>query len=283
MAINTTRGLPSFSEMYNAFKNRGSLADVINAGVKGYTEGSAAVSKAKKEAAEAREADAHADYYKFQSQGGGQKFVELGGMDDAARTALGPYAKDGKVDETTYKMYLATTKQGQDANKAQEQLEQKQRELAQQAKHQEEMAALKEQIATMQNQLGQSNQELNAAQTVANVTSKEADPTLFERGVSFVKESVGGDPLGSVLAERQKKAALKKLSERGGMAPASTPNVTPSAEQLMTQPAPQPQRVPRPMGKSNKPVAVYTQEDYDKLPMGQSYIDSTGKVKVKGK
>ena len=70
MAIDTTRGLPSFSEMYNAYKNQGSIGDAIKAGTEGFTSARAAKAKSTLEAANANEANAHADYYKSQAAGG---------------------------------------------------------------------------------------------------------------------------------------------------------------------------------------------------------------------
>jgi hypothetical protein len=53
MALDSTHGLPSFSEMYSAYKNKGGLADVINAGFSGYERGSELARKNKETQAEA--------------------------------------------------------------------------------------------------------------------------------------------------------------------------------------------------------------------------------------
>lgn len=54
MPIDSTRNLPSFSEMYNAQKNQGSLADVLRAGQQGFQSAQSAQMKAKEVEAETK-------------------------------------------------------------------------------------------------------------------------------------------------------------------------------------------------------------------------------------
>lgn len=61
MAIETTRGLPSFSEMYQAYKNRGNIGQALEAGVTGYLEGKASTAGTKNKVAEANKYNAEAE------------------------------------------------------------------------------------------------------------------------------------------------------------------------------------------------------------------------------
>lgn len=48
MAINAARGLPSFSEMLQGYRNKGGLGDALKAGLEGYDKGRAAIAAEKK-------------------------------------------------------------------------------------------------------------------------------------------------------------------------------------------------------------------------------------------
>lgn len=278
--IETTRGLPSFSEMYAAFKNKGSIADSINAGVGGYFEGKKEQADVNKKNAEAVEAKSHGKYYDAQVNGGIDKKVPLASLSDEARAKLAPYVDaNGMIPEAAAKVYLSTTAQGQAADKATSELELKQKALEEQTKHQKEMTDIQQQLATLKEALGQKGQALSAAQTVAT-TNKSADPSLLETLAGKAGEALNMPGIVPSEYKRAKQfdAATETLSGTAGIK-SSEPQVTPSPT-----PAPAPAAVQPPpvVQKPGKPVAVYTEDDYNKLKPGASFIDGSGKVKIKG-
>lgn len=287
MAIETTRGLPSFSEMYSAFKNRGSLGDAITAGTQAFTGARAARSKSDLEAANAEEALAHADVYKRQAQGGIEKRIPLAALPEGAKEALAAYADEmGTITESQAKIYLSNTAQGAASEKAANELALREQQLAQQTKHQQEMAAVNQQLADLKAALGQSGQELSAAQTVAN-TTKGASPSLAQKLMGKIGEATDMPSLVPTEYTRaqQNAAALEKLSGTANIPttiPIAERGVTPpTAEMIANPPTPKPQRVYPLQGKSkgtrNSPTPVKSQADYDALPVGAWFVDSTNK------
>lgn len=61
MAIDATKGLPSFSEMYAAYKNRASLGDALQSGLQGYEKGVGMAQQGEKISSEA-------DYHRAQAE-----------------------------------------------------------------------------------------------------------------------------------------------------------------------------------------------------------------------
>ena len=291
MAIDTTRGLPSFSEMYNAYKNQGSIGDAIKAGTEGFTSARAAKAKSTLEAANANEANAHADYYKSQAAGGTEKRIPLAALPEGAKAALGQYADaNGSVTESQAKIYLANTAQGAASEKATNELNLRTQALEQQTKHQQEMAAVNQQLADLKAALGQSGQELSAAQTVAN-TTKGAAPSLAEKGMGLagtLVSKMGAPKLGEmitpdeVIKAQQNAEAVSKLSGIAKMSheiPPRDRGVTPPTAEMIAPPPPQKvyPLARNAKGTRTSPAPVNSREDYDALPVGAWFVDSTGK------
>lgn len=287
--IETTRGLPSFSEMYNAFRNRGNLGQAINAGVEGYFGQKSEMSKEALNAANAKEANAHADYYKSQATGGTEKRIPLAALPEGAKMALGQYADaQGTVTESQAKIYLANTAQGAAADKAANDLDLRTKNLEQQTKHQQEMAVVQQQLADLKAALGQSGQELSAAQTVAN-TTKGASPSLVEKGMGLAGQlatKMGAPKIGEmitpdeVIKANQNAAAMEKLqgiSKIPTQIPVADRGVTPPTADMIAPPTPIVPSQNSAKGTRLSPMPVKTREDYDALPVGSWFVDSTGK------
>lgn len=229
MALDATRGLPSFSEMLSAFRNRGSLADGLKAGLAGYEKGVGMAAAEKKAASDQRLQGAQTEEALAKAEslrsGGTKKRIPLAALPEAAKTALAAYADEaGTVAEEAAKIYLSTTEQGGKNDRANEMLKLQQERLAAEQKAAEERAALQAELTRVREESGVASRELNAAKTVAETTSRAEAPTMLESGIiSPVKEFITGDPLSSVLAQRQNKAAMEKLSQTGGISPQPAP------------------------------------------------------------
>lgn len=292
MAIDPTRGLPSFTEMYNAYKNRGSLGDAVNAGVSGFMEAKAATSKQAKEAAETQEATSHAKWYETQAKGGGQKTVSAASLPDEVRERL---AKAGAIDEqgntleSSAKIAMQGTKQESDAASAADKLAAQMAAFEQKKAHDAEVSKITAERDADRAKFTGNQQEMDAARTVANVTSKETPPGIGDKIWNAVQKPFTKEDTATILNDKQKHAAINALTQKGGFAVGqSKPQVTPSTEQLMAgahtpapmTPAPTP-LVPRSAAKPGKPKPVFTQEDINALQEGASFIDGSGKVKIK--
>lgn len=92
--IDATKGLPSFSEMYTAYKNQGSLADTVNAASTGYSEGAEVKRKR-------QETVADAAHKKAQEKLFGQQ-----GAEHEAKTGL-LNAQAGAIGKTTLPIDVA--------------------------------------------------------------------------------------------------------------------------------------------------------------------------------
>lgn len=264
MAINPTRNLPSFSEMYSAFKNRGGLGETLQTGVNAFNSGMEAAGKAKLQAAETKKAEAEAKKASMPKSEGVVRIDQI--VDPKEKADLLQYAQpnDQGLLVVPISTYSAVTKRGM----GQETLDLKTQLAEQAAKAQTEAAAnqarlakVAEEKAALQATLGPQAQALTAASRLAEEAGKVGAPTMLQRGVSFVKEAVTGEPLASVLAERQGKAARQKLSEIGGVNPVDeATGINVPAPSLPT---------------------VNTTEEYNALPPGSRYQDSYGNIATK--
>lgn len=263
MAINSTRNLPSFSEMYSAFKNRGGLGDALQAGVTGFNEGAAAQSKENLQASEAEKNRAEAKA-KAAPKEGVIRLDQI--LDPKEKEALAQYASPNEQGLLVLPIstYNAVTKRGQ----GQEALDLKNQLVLEQAKAAEERAAnqarlakVAEEKAALQAQLGPRAQELSATRSLAEEAGKVESPTLLQRGASFIKEKVTGKPLSSVLAERQGEAARAKLADFGQVNPVDEATGI---------------NVPEPALPT-----VNSTEEYNALPAGTKYKDSYGNIATK--
>ncbi len=277
MAINATRGLPSFSEMYSAFKNRGSLGEALQGGFKAYDEGRAATSKENLQASEAEKNRAEAKAKSAPKEA----FVRLDQiLDPKEKQDLAQYAtpNDQGVMVLPVSTYNAVTKRGQ----GQETLELKnqlaladQKAAEERATNAARLSQVAEEKAALQAQLGPEAQEISATRSLAEEAGKVEAPTLFQRGASFIKEKVTGKPLSSVLAERQGEAARAKLATLG--------NVGPQAG----EPLPKGPIVPNPVDEAtgstfnSKIPTINSTEEFNKLPAGSQYYDSYGNLATK--
>lgn len=288
MAIDPTRNLPSFSEMYSAFRNQGSIGDAINAGTKGFTDARAAKSKSALEAANAQEATAHAKYYESQASSGGEKRLDPGTLGPEAAAALNPYVgPDGKVSDAVAKLYLQKTGQSAAGEKAANDLALKQQMFEQNTKHQQEMQTVQQQLADLKAALGQSGQELSATTTVANST-KGANPSLVQKGMGLagaLVSKMGAPNLGEamtpdeVIKAQQNAAALEKLSGIGKIdhqIPVAERGVTPSTAEMIAPPQKVYPLQRAAKGTKNSPAPVNSRADYDALPVGAWFVDSKG-------
>jgi hypothetical protein len=264
MAIDSTKGLPSFSEMYSAYKNRGGLGDVINAGVSGYYDAKAAKSKENLQASEAEKNRAAAKKDLMPKEEGVIRLDQI--LDPKEKQDLMQYAKpnDQGLLVLPISTYNAVTKrgQGQEALDLKNQLTLAQQQQAEErAKNAQELTRIQQEKADLQAQLGPRAQELSATSRLAEEAGKVDAPTLLQRGVSGVKEAFGGKPLESVLAERQGSAARSKLSEIGKVNPVDESQG---------------------IGVFNsKTPTVNTSEEYDALKPGTVYRDSYGNIATK--
>lgn len=224
MAIDATRGLPSFSEMLSAFRNRGSLASALNAGVQGVEKGIGIAQTGAKNASQQRletaqtgEAEAHGRYYDAQAAGGAQKKVPLAALPESIKPQLAAYVDaEGNVPEAAAKVALATTEQGGKAERAAEMLKVQQEALDERTKSQARQAQLEAELNRIREESGNEQRSITANKGVIEAT-KDASPTLLQRGVNFVKEGVTGQPLDVVLQERQNRAATEALARKGGV------------------------------------------------------------------
>lgn len=262
MAIDTTRNLPSFADMLSAFKNRESLGQTLQSGLAGYEKGvglRTAATKAGAEAdyhkAQANKANAEADILK---SGASKKRVPLAALPEAIKGSLASFVDaEGMVPYEAAQVALGTTEQGRKTESATKELELRQAQMEQQKKSLEENLALKQQLADLQSQLGPQAQQLAAAKAVAETSSKQKSPSLLTRGVSAVKEGLGGTPLESVLNERQGAAAQKKLSEIAHISlssPEPQLRTAPPVAPQPTQPNPLRARAIQELQAANAPV-----------------------------
>ncbi len=220
MAIDPLRGLPSFSEMYNAYKNRGGLGQALQGGIDAYTEGRAAKSKENLQSAEAEKNRADAKHYATPKS---ESFVRLDQISDPAeKAALAQYASPDAQGVMTLPIstYNAVTKrsQGQEAIDLKNQLAQAQAERNQQlAEKDRALQKVAEEKASLQAQLSPVNQTINAAKDLASSAATVDAPTPIGRLGSLLKEKVlppalgGGTPTSAVAAERQGEAARTAL------------------------------------------------------------------------
>lgn len=245
MAIDATRGLPSFSEMLTAFRNKGSLADTLKAGLAGYEKGVGIKAAAAKEASEASLRAAQAEEAKAKAESlrtPKAKRVPLAALPETIKPSLAPYVdSEGMVPEEAAKVALGTTKQGQDADAASRELKLREDALAQRIEAAKKEAELRAEINRIREESGAASRELNAAKTVAETTGRMDSPPLLEKAIiSPIKEALTGDPTAAVLAQRQNKAAMEKLAQTGGITP-----------QPQAMPAPAPRPSPNPAGSKN--------------------------------
>lgn len=254
MALDALHGLPSFSEMLQAFKNRTSLGETLQTGLAGYEKGVGMKTAAAKEVSESDLRSAQAEEARAKAKNLGsttsKKRVPLAALPETIKPQLASYVdEEGMVPYEAAQVALSTTEQGRKAEGANKELEMRQQQLEQSRKSQEENLALRQQIADLQAQLGPKAQELSAARAVVEATGKQEAPSLLQKGVSAVKEGLGGQPLESVLNERMQSAATKKLAEMGRITP-------PSAEPQLRQPAPRPAPTSIPQGGDLRSRAI---------------------------
>jgi hypothetical protein len=287
MAIDTTRNLPSFSEMYNAFKNRGNIGEAINAGTQGYFTAKNDMSKRDLQASEAHKNEAEAEYNRTHAKMLQQNtgVIRLDQITDPKEKAdLAQYATPNAegILIVPLSTYNAVTHKQQNA----EALDLKKQLNDTVAKHNQDiatkdqqLAAIAQEKAALQAQLGPKAQAISANRDLATSAGSVEPPTLLQRGVSFIKEAAGGSPLTSVLAERQAEAARAKLAQLGG-ADTGTPSPTPSPT-----PAPTANPVDEATGinipKNSKIPTIDTTDDFNKLPPGSQYYDSYGNLATK--
>lgn len=243
MALDATRGLPSFSEMLQAFRNRTSLGETLQAGLAGYEKGVGLAAKSKEAASEADLRTAQADEARAKAEslraGGTKKRVPLAALPESIKPQLAAYVDaEGMVPEEAAKVALGTTEQGRKTESATKELELRQKAFEEQQRSAKEREDMQAQIQALREELGRRGQDITAARAVAETAGKVEPPTLLERGASFIKEGVTGQPLDAVLAERQRQAATQKLSELSGI----TPNqpMTPAPTRSAPRPAPAP-------------------------------------------
>lgn len=293
MAIDPTRGLPSFSEMYNAYKNQGSLGDSIKAGTEGFMSARAAKAKSDLEGANSREADAHARYYDAQATGGITKKVSAASLTDEVRNKLaaaGAIDADGNVSEASAKVAMQGSKQEGDANAMSEKLAHQQELFEQNKRHQADSLAMQQQLAELKAQVSGANTANNAATTIAN-TNKNAEPTLVEKLGGLAAKAVGKPQWVPDEVQRLDRfnAANDQLAGTAGMshtapsaqpvAPADAGVTPPTADMIANPPAPKRIFPAKGQGKGTEssPAPVKSKADYDKLPVGAWFVDATGK------
>ncbi len=280
MAIDTTRGLPSFSEMYSAFKNKGNLGEVLKAGVTGYNDATNDRSKRDLQAAEAEKNRAEAKKASMPKSEGVVRIDQI--LDANEKAALAQYAQPNEQGLLVVPIstYNAVTKrsQGQDALDLKNQLVLEQSKSAEErAANQARLAKVAEEKAALQAQLGPKAQEISATRSLAEEAGKIEAPTLLQRGASFIKEKVTGKPLSSVLAERQGEAARAKLATLGNVNGGPQPG----------EPLPKGPVVPNPVDEATGNVfnakipTVNSTEEFNKLPAGSQYYDSYGNLATK--
>ena len=179
MAINSTRNLPSFSEMYSAFKNRGGLGETIQTGVNAFNQGMEAQSKANLQSAEAEKARADAKKASMPKAEGVVRIDQI--LDPKEKADLAQYAQpnDQGLLVVPISTYNAVTKRGL----GQDTLDLKNQLALAEAKAQEERAAnaarlakVAEEKAALQAQLGPQAQQLSATRTLADEAGKVAPP-----------------------------------------------------------------------------------------------------------
>lgn len=220
MAINSTRGLPSFAEMYEAYKNRGSLGQSLQAGVEGLKSGIEIARKGKETDAEAKLKNAQALKAETDAKRPKEGFIRIDQIIDPREKAdLAQYATANEegvlvVPQSTYN---AVTKRGQGA----ETLDLKAKLAAQQAEADAARIKAEQERLALQQELGPRAQATSAAKGLGELASKVDAPTIPNRILSFGKETIGMEPTAAVLAERQRQAAAKRLEELQGNASAS--------------------------------------------------------------
>lgn len=262
MAIDPTRNLPSFSEMYQAYKNRGGLGQALQGGLNAYTGQKKQVAEESKDNASAQQSLAEASYYKNKANSPAEKKVPVSALPQQVQSSVLPYADEqGLVPLSVAQVASGTNKQGLDASAKEKELAAREAALTEAERHNKERDALQAELNNTKQQLGAAQQELSAANTVADITSKAEPPSLLNRGVSAAREFLGQGPTEDVLNERLKQAALQKLQERGGMAQAGG--------------APSPALAPAPARQPAKAVVIdgspASEKVYNALPKGATY------------
>ncbi len=263
MAIDATKGLPSFSEMYNAYKNRGNLGDVLKAGVTSYYQGKDEANKAKYIQSEAAKNQAEAAYNQAHAKmlAGSQGIIRLDQITDPTEKAtLAQYAQPNAegimvVPVSTYNA-VTHKNQNQEALDLKTQLAKTQQEhqnalLSLNTQHQSEINArdlalqkAQEEKQALANQLQPRAQTINAASKLAESANTVEKPTLLNEGASFVKEKMGFGPTDAVAAERQGQAARSQLQSMLQQ-PNASANPVDQATGIAPTPAPPLNQSPR--------------------------------------
>lgn len=268
MAIDATRGLPSFSEMYSAFKNRGGLADAITAGFQGFESGRAGAAKAQESAAnveltraKAKEAMANANKDPLANMMDASLIKpnvskEQWALIEAAGTPVG----DKLMIPRSYLSSIVPL--------VREQGSERRAELSREA----EAKKLEEQLAAQAERQRQSERagderqaEAQRMQALTQVAGEKIPVRGIEKAViSPIKELITGRPTETVQKLREQEAAKEALKTKAGL---RQPNPVDAATGINTFDATLPE--------------VNSQEEYDRLPKGTRYRDSFGNIAVK--
>lgn len=241
MAINSTRGLPSFSEMYSAFKNKGSLGETLQAGVEGYKTG--VEMKRKNAAQESQSALEQAQAKKALHEATTEKatFVRIDQITDPKEKAeLAQYATPNTegIMVVPTSTYNAVTKRTQGA----EMLDLKAQHDAAMAAKDADLARAAQEKQALLNEIGPKAQSISAAKGLAESAGKVGEPSLAGRLVNPLQKLVTGTDISSVAAEKQREAANARLQTLMSNAQGAvtdnavgiqpTPNYTSEAEAL---------------------------------------------------
>lgn len=268
MAIDATRGLPSFSEMYTAFKNRGGLAEAITGGLGAYYEGKAAKGKAEESAAEielkraqAKKAlaeankDPYADYQDISTLAPVLSKEQF----DVLKLSATPVGGKLMVPKSQIQTLTPLVR---------EQGAERRAELAREAEAKRLEDMLAEQARRQRESERASDErqaEAQRMQALTQVAGEKIPVKPVEKMiVSPIKEFITGAPTDTVAKLREQEAAKVALKTKAGL---NRPNPVDEATGIN-------------VFDSQIPT-INTQEEYDKLPKGTKYRDSYGNLAVK--
>lgn len=282
MAIDATRGLPSFSEMYGAYKNRGGLADAINAGVSGFESGMKMTSDKKQAQAEialknaqAQEALGKATKDPNASKMDIRPFAAT--MDPGAFELLKAGATMGPNGELlidkSASPQIASTYNAAQANKTDRE------RLAQQLDIEKEKVKREEAKNAADIANAEKGRELQAVD-LANrakgtpVSRAQGFAASAAEAVAPIMPEFIGNPLLDLTADTRKAVSTNKQIE-------ATKSLGQDilAQNLSKKTVGQsPKKGP---GSKTSPIPVYTDEDHAAVPSGSWFVDGTGVATLK--